>query len=306
MEKSNVAMTVSECKSEISDTREHHNVHHMGVEKTIYLLERFGIAADVDEVKRMIKECNKCNSIDPSLKRVTHDSLSIQSNWERLALDHTHYNGITYLSMIDCGPSRFSVWKRVNSESAQDVIAQCQIVFSERGPPREIWVDNGTAFRSSEFKMLCNSWGVNIIYRCAYRPSTNGIVERCHRTIKRIAKRSDIPIWKAVFYYNVVPRGKGEDKVVPAESIYRYNIRLPVMRDVAEKTVKNGWKIGDKVFVKPHQHTRCTETWTPGVVTKVVSDKCVDVDGVTRHIQDIRQRQEENIGLPGMAVDAKK
>ena len=55
MEKPNVEMTVGECKSSLSDIREHYILHHMGVEKTIYLLERYGIAADVDEIKRVIR-----------------------------------------------------------------------------------------------------------------------------------------------------------------------------------------------------------------------------------------------------------
>ena len=47
--------------------------------------------------------------------------------------------------------------------------------------------------------------------------------------------------------------------------------------------------MGDKVWVKPHG-SRCTSLWNPGVVTKVNSEHHIEVDGVLRHVCDMRRR----------------
>ena len=46
--------------------------------------------------------------------------------------------------------------------------------------------------------------------------------------------------------------------------------------------------VGDVVWVKPPS-ARCTTQWRKGVVTKVNTSKNVEVDGVPRHIGDIRK-----------------
>ena len=63
-------------------------------------------------------------------------------------------------------------------------------VFCERGPSQEILTDNARAFRSQRFKDFISGWGCNLPFRCAYAPEGNAIVERIHRSIKRIAART--------------------------------------------------------------------------------------------------------------------
>ena len=47
--------------------------------------------------------------------------------------------------------------------------------------------------------------------------------------------------------------------------------------------------MGDKVWVKPHG-ARCTSLWNHGIVTKVNSEHNVEVDGVPRHVCNMRRR----------------
>ena len=79
-------------------------------------------------------------------------------------------------------------------------------IFRERGPPNELLYDNGKCFRSDKLQHLCSTWNVVVRYRCAYRPSGNGIVERNHRTIKRMAARTKGDVLDMVFYYNITPK----------------------------------------------------------------------------------------------------
>ena len=104
----------------------------------------------------------------------------MEENWKRLALDVTHYGRSCYLSVIDCGPSRFTIWRKIRSENAADISSNLYGIFLERGPPDELLMDNSTAFCSKQVADLCREWNVNRQYRAAYRPSGNGIVERVH------------------------------------------------------------------------------------------------------------------------------
>jgi hypothetical protein len=53
-----------------------------------------------------------------------------------------------------------------------------------------------------------------------YRPEGNGIIERSHRTIKRIAERSKINPLEAVYWYNFSPKDGIKEESVPYKSIY--------------------------------------------------------------------------------------
>ena len=55
--------------------------------------------------------------------------------------------------------------------------------------PTYILTDNDTVFRTSQFKTFLGEWRVRLRFRCANVPSGNSIIERCHRTVKRIATR---------------------------------------------------------------------------------------------------------------------
>ena len=170
----------------------------------------------------------------------------------------------------------------------------CREIFLERGPPNEILTDNGRAFTSELFKQFCQAWGVSIIYRCAHRPSTNGIVERCHRTVKRIASRSNIPIKEAVFWYNI----SSDFTQSPMDGIYQYKCRLPrekveVTEEKDDINEKQKYSIGEKVYYKLNQHMRCSEPWSVGEITRVHGKEKFDVDGVPRSQQDIRKLYED-------------
>jgi len=102
-----------------------------------------------------------------------------------------------------------------------------------------------------------------------------------------------------VFWYNNTPNSVG---IIPAAVIHAYHPRLPrelvkkeLERDLsAKETGTNSYKIGDNVFVKPGK-VRCDTKWKQGTVTKLISDKVVEIDRVNRHVADVRLvRQNEH------------
>ena len=154
-------------------------------------------------------------------------------------------------------------------------------------------MDNAAAFRSERMASFLERWGVKPCFRAIYRASGNGIVERHHRTIKSIAEKAQISPAEAVFYYNVSPR-KGQDPAsVPQCSVNTYEWRLPfeVQETSSNRVVDAPVKIGDEVWVRPSPNVRCTSLWNRGKVTAINSTCNVDVDGLPRHILDLRRVQ---------------
>ena len=270
-----------------------HNEHHLGVERTAHIAERrLGCKVDKGVVEDVVKSCHICRSIDPHPVKWDHGKVSVPDVWQRLAADITHVSSVPYLSLIDCGPSRFALWFKLPNETADAVTAQLEKVFRERGPPLEFMSDNGPCFKSVRTKQLLAKWDIDQVFSCAYRPSGNGVIERHHRTIKRMVARTGRKVEDMVYWYNNSPNSDG---VVPADSLYSYKPRLPNMKcrdepkELLAKNVSasNTLAAGDMVYVKP-PGARCMDRWKLGKIDRVVSDTAVQVDGTNRHIADVR------------------
>lgn len=270
------------------DVKESHDMHHMGVERTLFLARKVDPAVTKEAVKRIVKECIECQSIDPAPVNHQQGILGVDRNWKRVAIDVTHFKNVPYLTIVDCGPGRLAIWKKLVRESADIISSVLEEIFLERGPVEEILMDNATAFRSAIFTDFLAKWNINSFYRAAYRASGNGIVERNHRTIKAIAERGRLNPVEAVFWYNMSPRSGQSEGSVPQRSIFTYDWRHPSVEPASSnKTEAASVRVGDEVWVKPPS-ARCTERWKRGTVTNINSGNNVSVDGMPRHILDVR------------------
>ena len=263
-----------------------HCRHHLGVDRTLYLARLEDPAISSNEVAKVVNSCSKCLSIDPAPVIWEKGKLDVEQDWWRVATDVTHYNGARYLTMVDCGPSRFAIWRQIRGEDVASIIPEFEQVFRERGPPAEVLMDNGGTFRSQAMRTLLQNWRVRGVYRCAYRPAGNGVVERNHRTIKRMAARSNSNPLDMVFWYNTTPKHGTAGETVPARAVFSYQWRIPVGKCDME-TDGTAAHIGQKVFVKPPA-ARCTTTWPIGTVTGMSGMHSIEVNGVPRHVADLR------------------
>ena len=271
------------------NVKEMHNMHHVGVDRTLYLARKIDPTVTRHAVQRVVSGCERCQSIDPAPVMHEGGELIVKENWMRLAIDVTHYRQAIYLSIVDCGPGRFAIWKELVRETAECVTAKLNEVFLERGPVAEILMDNSTVFRSEIMKNFLEKWNIHQYFRAAYRPSGNGVVERHHRTIKVIAERGNITPMEAVFWYNMTPRSGQSEASVPQRAVYRYEWRHPAVPVLPPRGAKyNKIEVGEEVWVKPPQ-ARCTVQWQKGVVTDINSNNNVSVNGVPRHVLDVRR-----------------
>ena len=266
-----------------------HGKNHMGVDRTFFLAQKLDPGIKKSQVKSLVRQCEECQSVDPAPGRHQPGVLGVEKVWSRIAVDVTHYRGVPYLSIVDCGPGRYAIWRELKRETSQCICLQLQMIFRERGPVDEVLMDNAAAFHSSELRQLFEYWNVRGLYRAAHRASGNGIVERHHRTIKSWAEKSGTDPEEAVFWYNVSPRIAVKESSVPQMSVHTYQWRLPV-EDPQVNCEENdcSFRVGDYVWVKPG-NARCTTRWNKGRVTDINSANNVSVDGMPRHVLDVRQ-----------------
>ena len=176
-------------------------------------------------------------------------------------------------------------------EDAQDISAELDNIFLERGPVDELLLDNSTAFRSQCLGDMLSHWNITWVIQASYRPGGNGIAERHHRTIKAIAERGGISgTIEAVYWYNSTPSSGQDESFVPQRSVYKYEWRYPSVVPSGVYTSKDdafSIKMGEEVWVKPPD-ARCTTQWHKGIVTHVNSLNNISVDGMPRHVLDVR------------------
>ena len=104
-------------------------------------------------------------------------------------------------------------------------------------------------------------------------------------------------IQDVVYWYNNTPNS---DQIVPADAIYSYEARLmgePVTAQQFEGSIesnKSSYQAGDQVYVKPG-NARCDTMWRHGIVTRVQADNVVEVDGVNRHVADLRHVEQRHM-----------
>jgi ribonuclease HI len=270
-----------------------HSNFHAGIQKTKFMVDEIYPELKVSNeiVKKVVNHCNTCQSIDPAPVKWERGKLDVEETWERVANDVTHYGDDKYFTFVDCGPSRYAVWRKIENESAATICNEARFVFSLFGPPKELLVDNYLSYHSEAMTNLCNEWGTKIVYRCANRPSGNGIVERNHRTIKRRAARSDGDIMKSVYWYNALP--KKNLNASPSKAFLGRKVRYPIDQKLEECDTKaentNSFTVGDFVYVKPGNVVKCTSKWPIKRVTGLTRNPVVaEIEGIPHHVADIR------------------
>lgn len=253
-----------------------------------------------NEVEQVVNNCPECLSIDPTPIKWKKGNLDCDEVWKRIAIDVTHFGDKIYLSIVDCGPSRYATWSNIPNESMESILRELQKVMRELGPPLEIIVDNYPSFTSVKFKDVMSKWGVNIHYRCANKPSGNSIVERNHRTIKKYAARSKRGIADALFWYNATPMKNGK---IPSKLFFNREFRISgsETRIIKQEFVKEkaGYKIDDPVFVKP-MNAKCTDKWKEGIVTALPKDNVtIEVNDMPHHMSHVRRKPTDDWTLIG-------
>lgn len=144
------------------------------------------------ECEKILKACESCqknkNSRKSKLPLVLTDTPGYP--WEKIALDvvgplNQSSLGNNYILTIQCNFSKFMIAIPIPDQTAE-TIAKVFVdnVLSVFSMPKIILTDQGQNFCSKLFENLCKTLKIKKIRTSAYRPQSDGSIERYHRVLK--------------------------------------------------------------------------------------------------------------------------
>ena len=171
---------------------------HLGFKKTYDQVSRraywCGIRSDVLRYCRSCPECSQYRRGAPQRNGLLHPMVMGAPN-ERFAIDLTgphprSRRGKTYiLTVIDCYTKFAEAIAIPNKEATTVAQALVEQVLCRYGLPLQLLSDQGKEFENNILHEVCRLLGVDKVRSTAYKPSTNGCVERLHSTMNSMIGR---------------------------------------------------------------------------------------------------------------------
>jgi len=165
---------------------------HLGRKRTTEQVQRRGYWPGwTTDVRLFVKMCDKCAQYHRGrpAKRAELTPIPVREPWQLLSIDITgpfprSRHGNSYiLTAVD----QFTNWTEalpLSNHTAPTVArALYNHVFSRFGSPLQVLSDQGPEFESTLFQELCKCLGIDKIRTTPYKPTTNGMIERFHRTL---------------------------------------------------------------------------------------------------------------------------
>ena len=165
---------------------------HLGPDRTVKQVQRraYWVAWGRD-VKAFVRACPECAcySRSDAPRQGCLQSAPVGEPWERVAIDITGPHPVSksgnrfILTVLD----HFTKWTEAfpirNHEAVTVAKVLTDQVFSRFGIPMQLLSDRGQEFESTLMKEMCVALGIEKLRTTAYKPSTNGALERFHRTL---------------------------------------------------------------------------------------------------------------------------
>ena len=133
-----------------------------------------------DELKDLITNCTTCLKFSAqkptSNKQHAGHEIPIHP-WSKLASDIVHFEGDSYLLIVDY-TSHFPIVRKLNSMTRKAIAHHMQSIFSEYGWPNTLVMDNGLCYTSKEFQTLMQLMSVHHLTSSPHYPQINGLAEK--------------------------------------------------------------------------------------------------------------------------------
>ena len=223
---------------------------HPSADKMLLKVRRYATWPTINrDVMSFVQNCKICDQQrDPTPRSLTpRIPLEAKNVWDWVVCDllmlPTASLGYHYVLVFIDVFSGFVKLYKLKTKSTEGVCKAFENLTCLIGPPRLLTSDNGGEFTSDLLKSLCKVKGVEKHTSVAYRPQSQGPVERFNRTlIGRLKKRllqygnSWVDHLQYVEWsYNTTPRSN--DKMSPYLLMYGREPPLPAFVDVDEYSV---------------------------------------------------------------------
>ncbi len=174
------------------------NGGHLGIRRSKQLLQRrFYWPGWTRDIYRAQQRCDQCARHKPSPNRRQGPLQPMVTGqpWERLGIDITgphppsDQHNVYILTVIDYFTKWAEMFAMKNLEASTIARILVDQVFCRYGMPLQILTDLGKNFESELFSEMCRCLSIDKIRTTAYKPSTNGNIERFHGTLNSILSK---------------------------------------------------------------------------------------------------------------------
>ena len=162
----------------------------MGIEKTKLLACEYVYWSHINaDIEKYIEQCATCLEFQQTQPKgkIIHCNIPLRP-WEVVRADIFHFNNRNYLCVIDYN-SKFSIIKRMEGRSVENLINTVKIIFAKYGTHQKIMSDTGTNFVSDRFQQFCKTINVEQAVSSVYHHQSSGQVKACIKFIKCTFKK---------------------------------------------------------------------------------------------------------------------
>ena len=172
-----------------------------------------------DQLVNLVLNCELCLKYSIS-KCKQEPSLSLGQEvtlypWTKLATDVFHFEGVSYLLVVDY-TSRFPVVCKLILMTGQHIANHFKLICSEYGWPKTLVLDNGPCYMSEVFTNLMREYNVNHITSSPHNfysqsitiHNPSGLAEEYVQLVKNLfykAKEEGKDLFKCLMVYHNTP-----------------------------------------------------------------------------------------------------
>ncbi len=176
----------------------HDRCGHFGSEKVLGIIRRRfswpGMVKDVQDYCQSCETCKRHSNYGPRRAPMMPRPV-LTEPFESVALDivgplEKGKGGCQYLLTCICLASKWPDAVPLRVITTKSVAHAMWEVFSRIGIPQQILTDCGAQFMAKAMKELCTLMGVDKLKTTPYHPESNGSIERMHRTLKSIIRKT--------------------------------------------------------------------------------------------------------------------
>ena len=185
---------------------------HLGLKKCkLRAMQSIYLPGINDQLKQFVLNCQLCLKYSRSKKK-QDTNLALGQEiplfpWTKLATDLFHFEGNSYLLLVDY-TSHFPIVCKLKSMTTQHISDHIKQIFAEYGWPDTIVSDNGPCYTREIFKELMKEYQVNHITSSPHYPQSNGLAEKYVQIIKNLfykAKEEGQDLYKCLMIYRNTP-----------------------------------------------------------------------------------------------------